>query len=82
MKTAIRYQNSILGDCLDIMTTDDLLEFAVETDWMRSYLGDSGWLLVKNALGRHMHLPWREGLAAALEDAFPGQENVCLPQQS
>lgn len=82
MNAAIRYQNSILGDCLEIMTTNDLLEFACEVDWISSYVGQSDWLLIKSELGKNVHLPWRDALESAIKSVVPSLGPECLPQQN
>lgn len=67
-----RYQNSILTDALDVMSTEDLLEFAVECDWLRNYLGETAFLQIKQQLLVYADKPWRDALESAKKSVAPG----------
>jgi hypothetical protein len=54
------------------MSTEDLLEFAIECDWLRNYLGETTFLLIKREMFTFYDKPWREALEAAKRSVVPG----------
>lgn len=76
--------NVVLSNCLDILTTEELLEFAIEVDWIRFFLGDGCWQIVKRELKELTNLSWRDALQVAVKSSLNGATipAECLPQQS
>ena len=78
------YQNRILLDALDVTSTDDLLEFAIELDWIKMSLGDETFTLIKSELHNYKNMPWRDALHSAVVQVCGTTKAgwVCPPHQS
>lgn len=69
---ATLYENSVLGDILDVMNPDDMLEFAIEIHWLKDCVGDDQYTKIIDELRKLRHMPWRNGLRVALTTVVPG----------
>ena len=82
MSAGIRYTNGIIHDALEVLTTDDLLEIAIEVDFFRKFAGEELWLVFKNSLLDNMDRPWREAFEHARKVSFSVMVAECQQQQS